>query len=83
MIQPDGCTKDPKRANLRKISSYLSDRLLANKKVRIRYRPEVVGVDGVEHICSVRIREPNGEKEEFTVGLFVFIGAKPYSEHAF
>jgi thioredoxin reductase (NADPH) len=64
--------------NLRKMSSYLSDRLLANKKVTIRYRTEVVGVEGVKHISSVRIREPNGEvHEEPTSGLFVFIGAKP------
>jgi thioredoxin reductase (NADPH) len=52
-----------------------------NKRVRIRYRTEVVGVEGVEHICGVRIREPNGEiHEEFTSGLFVFIGAKPRTD---
>jgi thioredoxin reductase (NADPH) len=68
-------------SNLRKMSSYLSDRLLANKKVRIRYDTKVVGVEGVEHICAVRIREPNGEiKEELTAGLFVFIGAKPRTD---
>jgi thioredoxin reductase (NADPH) len=68
-------------SNLRKMSSYLSERLLANKKIRIRYGTEVVGVEGVEHICGLRIREPNGEiKEEFTSGLFVFIGAKPRTD---
>jgi len=68
-------------SSLRKMSSYLSERLLANKKVRIRYGSEVVGVDGVERICGLRIREPNGEiREEFTVGLFVFIGAKPRTD---
>jgi thioredoxin reductase (NADPH) len=65
-------------SDLRKMSSYLSERLLANNKVRIRYRTEVVGVEGVEHICAVHIREPNGEiKTESTSGLFVFIGFKP------
>jgi thioredoxin reductase (NADPH) len=64
--------------NLRKMSTYLSERLLANNKVRIRLRTEVVGVEGVEHISAVHIREPNGEvKSEFTSGLFVFIGSKP------
>jgi thioredoxin reductase (NADPH) len=68
-------------SDLRKMSSYLSERLLANKKVRIRYRSEVLGVEGVQHICGVHIREPNGEvKEEFTSGLFVFIGAKPRTD---
>jgi len=64
--------------DLRKMSSYLSERVLANRRIRIRYSTEVVGIDGVDHVCGVRVREPNGEfKEEFTSGLFVFIGAKP------
>jgi len=67
--------------DLRKMSSYLSERVLANRRVRIRYNTEVVGIEGVDHICGVRIREPNGEtKEEFTSGLFVFIGAKPRTD---
>jgi thioredoxin reductase (NADPH) len=67
--------------DLRKMSSYLSERVLANRRVRIRYNTDVVGIEGVDHICSVRIREPNGEiKEEFTSGLFVFIGAKPRTD---
>lgn len=65
-------------SDLRKMSTYLSERLQANNKVRIRFRTEVVGVEGVEHICAVQIRGPNGEvKSELTSGLFVFIGAKP------
>jgi thioredoxin reductase (NADPH) len=65
-------------SDLRKMSHYLSERLLANNKVRIRFRTEVVGVEGIEHIAAVHILEPNGEvKREFTSGLFVFIGAKP------
>jgi thioredoxin reductase (NADPH) len=64
--------------DLRKMSSYLSQRLLANNKVRIRFRTELVGVEGVEHISAIHVREPNGYiKEEFTSGVFVFIGAKP------
>jgi thioredoxin reductase (NADPH) len=68
-------------SDLRKMSAYLCERLLANKKVRIRYRTEVVGVEGVEHISRVWIREPDGKvKDECTAGLFVFIGAKPRTE---
>lgn len=67
--------------DLRKMSSYLSERLLANKKVRIRCKTEVVGVEGVEHLCGVRVRDSNGEiTEEFSSGLFIFIGAKPRTE---
>jgi thioredoxin reductase (NADPH) len=65
-------------SHLRKMSSYLSERLLANNKVRIRFRTEVVGVEGIENISALHVREPNGEvKREFTSALFVFIGAKP------
>jgi thioredoxin reductase (NADPH) len=68
-------------SDLRKMSSYLSQRLLANKKVKIRYGTEVVGIDGAENICAVRIREPNGEiKQEPTAGLFIFVGAKPRTD---
>jgi thioredoxin reductase (NADPH) len=67
--------------DLRKMSSYLSERVLANKRVRIRYNSEVVGIEGVDHICGIRVRERNGDiKEEFTSGLFVFIGAKPRTD---
>jgi thioredoxin reductase (NADPH) len=64
--------------DLRKMSSYLSERLRANQKVRIRYATEVVGVEGAEYISGVHLREPNGDvTREATAGLFVFIGAKP------
>jgi thioredoxin reductase (NADPH) len=67
--------------DLRKMSSYLSERVLANRRIRIRYNTEVVGIEGADHICGVRVREPNGDiKEEFTSGLFVFIGAKPRTD---
>jgi thioredoxin reductase (NADPH) len=67
--------------DLSKMSSYLSARLLANEKVRIRYQSEVVGVDGDEFARAVRIREPTGViKEEPTSGLFIFVGAKPRTD---
>jgi thioredoxin reductase (NADPH) len=68
-------------ANLRKVSSYLAERLLANKRVRIRYGTEVVGVNGTEYISGVRLREADGElHDELTSGLFVFIGTKPRTD---
>lgn len=68
-------------AELRKMSSYLSQRVLANPRIRVRYSTEVVGTEGVDQICGVHVREPNGDiREEFTSGLFIFIGAKPRTD---
>ena len=67
--------------DLRKMSSYLSQRVLANPRIRVRHNIEVVGIEGVDQICGVHVREPNGEiREEFTSGLFVFIGARPRTD---
>lgn len=67
--------------DLSRMSSYLSERVLANPRIRIRYNTQVVGIEGVDHICGVRLRDANGEiHEEFTSGLFIFIGAKPRTD---
>jgi thioredoxin reductase (NADPH) len=64
--------------DLKKMSSYLAERVLANRRIRIRCNTEIVEIQGVDQICGVLVREPNGEiKEEFTSGVFVFIGARP------
>jgi thioredoxin reductase (NADPH) len=77
----DGVSLLVRGGDLRKMSSYLSQRVLANPRIRVRYETEVVGVEGVDQICGVQVREGNGEvKEEFTAGLFVFIGAKPRTD---
>jgi thioredoxin reductase (NADPH) len=68
-------------SDLSKMSWYLSARLLANKKVKIRYNTEVVGVEGEDRVSALRVRESNDEiKSEPTAGLFVFIGAKPRTD---
>ena len=67
--------------SLRKMSSYLAQRLLANPKVRVRFGTEVVGVRGRDHITAVCIRGSHGEIQgESTSGLFVFIGARPRTD---
>jgi thioredoxin reductase (NADPH) len=67
--------------DLRKMSSYLSERVLVNRRIQVRYNTVVVGVEGVDQICGVWVRESNGAaKEEFTSGLFVFIGAQPRTD---
>jgi thioredoxin reductase (NADPH) len=68
-------------SDLKKMSAYLSERLLANERVTICYGAEIVGVDGVEHISGIRIRDVNGNfRQEPTSGVFVFIGAKPQTD---
>ena len=66
--------------DLRRMSTYLSERLRANSTVRIRFESEVVGIEGVESIAAVRVRGPNGDlRTETSAGLFVFIGAQPHT----
>jgi thioredoxin reductase (NADPH) len=63
------------------MSSYLSDRILANQKIKVRYCTNVVAVEGSKHIEAVTLRNEKGElTKEPTCGLFVFIGAKPKTE---
>ncbi len=68
--------------DLRKsMSSYLSDRVLANPQVKVRYHTEVVAVEGTDHLSAVRLRDEQGrETREETIGLFIFIGAKPRTD---
>jgi thioredoxin reductase (NADPH) len=68
--------------DLRKsMSSYLLERVLANDKITIGYSTNVAGVEGVDYIKAVSLRNENGQvASEPTCGLFVFIGAKPKTE---
>ena len=63
------------------MSSYLSERVLANERIKIHYSTNVIAVEGDSYIDAVHLR--NGEDRvvrESTCGLFVFIGAKPRTE---
>ena len=68
--------------DLRKsMSSYLSDRLLANHNVAIYYGTEVTCVEGDERLTAVSFRNQYGtEVREGSSALFVFIGARPRTE---
>lgn len=69
------------RGDSLKMSSYLVQRLLANAKVEIRYRTEVISIEGTEHIEAVCLQDGNGKlTREATSGLYVFIGSKPRTE---
>jgi thioredoxin reductase (NADPH) len=67
--------------DLKKMSAFLSERLLANDRVTICYGSEIVGVEGIEHISGIQIRDEIGSvRREPTSGVFVFIGAKPRTD---
>ena len=63
------------------MSAYLSDRILANEKIDIRFCTNVVAVEGITHVEAVSLRDEKREiTREETCGLFIFIGAKPRTE---
>jgi thioredoxin reductase (NADPH) len=68
--------------DLRKsMSSYLSDRVLANAQISVRYHTQAVSIEGHEHITAVHLRADDGKVvREETTGLFIFIGAKPRTD---
>ena len=63
------------------MSSYLSERVLANDRIKIRYSTNVIKVEGDAYIDAVYLRNAENEViREPTCGLFIFIGAKPRTE---
>ena len=68
--------------DLRKsMSSYLSDRVAANRQIKVRYRTQVVAIEGTGHIEAVHLRADEGRTvREETTGLFIFIGARPRTD---
>jgi thioredoxin reductase (NADPH) len=68
--------------DLRKsMSSYLCDRVVANPEIEVRYHTQVTAIEGTEHIGAIHLRDENGNVvREDTMGLFIFIGAKPRTD---
>jgi len=68
--------------DLRKsMSSYLSERLLANEKVNISYDSEVIAVEGQKCLSAISYRSQSGEiVRQNTSALFIFVGAKPRTD---
>jgi thioredoxin reductase (NADPH) len=65
----------------RSMSSYLSDRVVVNDRIKIAYKTQVAAVEGTDRIEAVHLRNEKGElRREETCGLFIFIGAKPRTE---
>jgi thioredoxin reductase (NADPH) len=61
------------------MSQYLVERILSAANIEVRYRSEVVGARGSEHLEALDIAEiGSGQVEQVaTSWLFVFIGASP------
>jgi thioredoxin reductase (NADPH) len=68
--------------DLRKsMSSYLSDRVVVNDRIKIAYQTQVTEVEGSERIEAIHLRDDQGNvRREETCGLFIFIGAKPRTD---
>jgi len=62
------------------MSSYLVDRIEADKRIVVRRNTRIVTLEGDQSLSGVRISGPGGEEAIPTTGLFSFIGAEPASE---
>ncbi|MFN2100093.1 FAD-dependent oxidoreductase [Altererythrobacter sp. MF3-039] len=62
------------------MSSYLSERLEADDRISLHYGTKVIGLHGDEHLESVTLSGPEGEREQETRALFIMIGAAPNTE---
>ncbi len=62
------------------MSRYLVDQILALKNIEVRTQTEVMAACGEEHLEVVRLRSPEGEREEAATGLFIFVGGEPKTD---
>ena len=65
------------------MSSYLSERLEADPRIRLRFRTEVAALDGADHLTGVRLKgdgvAPDDDRIE-TRAMFVMVGAAPNTD---
>ncbi|WP_179380258.1 FAD-dependent oxidoreductase [Jannaschia marina] len=65
------------------MSSYLSGRLEAAENIRIRYRTEVAGLEGDDHLEAIKLKGAGVEADEArleTRALFIMVGAAPNTD---
>jgi thioredoxin reductase (NADPH) len=65
-----------------KMSRYLVDRLLAHPRIEVYFESTVTAVHGAEQIAAVTIYDGRTDTEDIypAMGLFIFIGAVPYTQ---
>jgi thioredoxin reductase (NADPH) len=62
------------------MSAYLSDRVRAHPRIRVRVRSEIRALDGDDGLEAVVVEGPEGRRERLESRvLFCFIGAEPAS----
>lgn len=68
--------------DLRKsMSSYLSERVLANGKIKVCYHSEISAIEGTGHLEAVHLSTAGGPPvRQASSGLFIFIGARPRTD---
>jgi thioredoxin reductase (NADPH) len=64
------------------MSSYLSERVAVNPRIKIRLQSELRAVEGTNCLTGVKIENTSTGKftEEESAGVFVFIGASPCTD---
>ncbi|HWF67844.1 MAG TPA: FAD-dependent oxidoreductase [Acidobacteriaceae bacterium] len=62
------------------MSSYLIHQIRGLSNIEVRTRTEVVDGCGDGHLESVRLRTADGEMDERTSALFIFVGAEPKTD---
>lgn len=64
------------------MSSYLSDRVITNESITVRKHTEVAAIQGSDRLETVTLKnnQTGDEVTEESCGLFIFIGAKPYTD---
>ncbi len=63
------------------MSYYLIERIDTLQNIEVLTRTEAIGAGGTDgHLSSLRLRDPDGERDVPTDACFVFIGALPRTE---
>jgi thioredoxin reductase (NADPH) len=64
------------------MSSYLSERVMANPRITVQYRAELRGLHGVDCLDAVDIEDTatSQTRTEPSAGVFIFIGATPCTD---
>jgi thioredoxin reductase (NADPH) len=63
-----------------RMSRYLVDRIYAHQRIDVRANTRITGLDGDQHLNSIRVAGPEGDATLRCAALFSFIGAEPASE---
>ncbi len=59
------------------MSSYLTDRLKADPAITLHYNARIIALHGGDHLESVTMTSPDGERWIDTTAMFIMIGAAP------